>query len=224
MASTDRTAILTMVILLTASAAAISDSHTSFYDVVQSNGLPMGLFPKGISEYSVDPLSGAFELRMLSASPCDAKFETPLRYQCNITGRLSYGQVSDISGVAAQDLFLWLPVKSIRVDIPSSGLIYFDVGMVFKQFSLSFFETPKECNAVLGDGETVFLFEKGGAATRPVELSIQHFVNDSLKTSCFDLQDEDLLKQAIDLDLDLRDLHGHLEMERVTDEGQRAAS
>ncbi|XP_057800131.1 uncharacterized protein LOC131015728 [Salvia miltiorrhiza] len=92
-----------------------------------------------------------FQLRMLSASPSDAKFETPLRYQCNITGRLSYGQVSDLSGVAAQDLFLWLPVKSIRVDIPSSGLIYFDVGMVFKQFSLSFFKTPKECNALSGD-------------------------------------------------------------------------
>ncbi|KAL1552195.1 hypothetical protein AAHA92_13023 [Salvia divinorum] len=169
MASTDRAPILAIILMLTASAAVNSDSSASFYDVLQSNGLPMGLFPKGISEYSVDHLSGAFELRMLYASPCDAKFETPLRYQCNITGRLRYGQVSDLSGVAAQDLFLWLPVKSIRVDIPSSGLIYFDVGMVFKQFSLSFFETPKECNASLGDGETVVLFENGGGATRPVE-------------------------------------------------------
>ena len=41
---------------------------------------------------------------------------------------------------------MWFPVKNIRVDVPSSGLIYFDVGgVVFKQFSLSLFETPPDC-------------------------------------------------------------------------------
>lgn len=183
MASIDRATIVTTIILmLTASSTAANSASylkTSFYDVLQSNGLPMGLFPKGISEYSVDPISGLFELRMLYASPCDAKFETPLRYQCNITGRLSYGQLSDLSGVAAQDLFLWLPVRSIRVDIPSSGLIYFDVGMVFKQFSLSFFETPKDCNALHGDvanDDLVVFLDNGGDATRAVEVGIFEFV------------------------------------------------
>lgn len=48
--------------------------------------------------------------------------------------------------MSAQELFLWFPVKEIKVDVPSSGLIYFDVGgVVFKQFSLSLFESPPEC-------------------------------------------------------------------------------
>lgn len=48
--------------------------------------------------------------------------------------------------MSAQELFLWFPVKGIRVDVPSSGLIYFDVGgVVYKQFSLSLFETPPDC-------------------------------------------------------------------------------
>lgn len=74
------------------------------------------------------------------------------RMNCTMIGMfralLRYGQIGGLSGISAQDLFLWFPVKEIRVDIPSSGLIYFDVGVVFKQFSLSSFETPRDCTAV----------------------------------------------------------------------------
>ncbi len=56
-----------------------------------------------------------------------------------------------MSGISAQELFLWFPEKGVRVDVPSSGLIYFDVGVVYKQFSLSLFETPPDCKAVRGD-------------------------------------------------------------------------
>lgn len=82
---------------------------------------------------------------------CDTKFETHVRYDFNVSGTLSFGQIDEISGVVAQDLFLWFPVKGIRVDIPSSGLIYFDVGVVFKQFSLSLFETPRDCTVTAED-------------------------------------------------------------------------
>ncbi|KAK6156454.1 hypothetical protein DH2020_010702 [Rehmannia glutinosa] len=135
---------------------------TLLYDVLKSNGLPIGLFPKGISDFTLDPASGRFELRLLYPSPCDAKFETHVRYQCNITGSVSYGKIANLSGVAAQELFLWLSVKAIEVDVPSSGLIYFDVGVVFKQFSLSFFETPKDCDALKGGDrgdDVVVLFD-----------------------------------------------------------------
>ncbi|MFS7957584.1 hypothetical protein Hanom_Chr07g00668061 [Helianthus anomalus] len=36
----------------------------------------------------------------------------------------------------------------MQVDIPSSGLIYFDVGVISKQFSLSSFKSPRECLAI----------------------------------------------------------------------------
>ncbi|KAK6136378.1 hypothetical protein DH2020_029868 [Rehmannia glutinosa] len=116
----------------------------------------------GISDFALDLASGRFELRLLYPSPCDAKFETHVRYQCNITGSVSYGKIANLSGVAAQELFLWLSVKAIEVDVPSSGLIYFDVGVVFKQFSLSFFETPKDCDALKGGDrgdDVVVLFD-----------------------------------------------------------------
>ncbi|XP_011077150.1 uncharacterized protein LOC105161227 [Sesamum indicum] len=129
----------------------LAASSSSFYDVLESHALPIGLFPKGISSFSIDPPTGRFHLHLVYSSPCKAEFETHVRYQCNITGSISFAKIANLSGVAAQELFLWLPVKGIRVDVPSTGLIYFDVGVVFKQFSLSFFETPKECNAITGD-------------------------------------------------------------------------
>ncbi|CAJ2633409.1 unnamed protein product [Trifolium pratense] len=55
-------------------------------------------------------------------------------------------QIGELSGMTAQELFLWFPVKGIHVDLPSSGLIHFDVGVADKQFSLSLFEDPPDCN------------------------------------------------------------------------------
>ncbi|CAI9090856.1 OLC1v1025725C1 [Oldenlandia corymbosa var. corymbosa] len=123
-----------------------SNPSSSVEDVLKAHALPIGIFPKLISGFSLDPASGMFQLQVAN-SPCDAKFETPVRYDVNVTGVISYGKISDLSGVASQELFLWLPVKGIKVDVPSSGLIYFDVGVVSKQFSLSLFETPHDCSA-----------------------------------------------------------------------------
>lgn len=122
----------------------ISASET-IYELLRTNGLPMGLLPKGVTNFTFDNATGRFEVYLDQA--CNAKFEDEIHYDCNVTGNLTFGQISGLSGISAQDLFLWFPVKEIRVDIPSSGLIYFDVGVVSKQFSLSSFETPRECSA-----------------------------------------------------------------------------
>ncbi|CAL5333835.1 hypothetical protein ACSBR2_002039 [Camellia fascicularis] len=117
----------------------------SIYEVLRSHGLPMGLLPKGVEDFEFDD-TGKFQVHL--DQECNAKFENELHYDRNVSGTLSYGQIAGLSGISAQDLFLWFPVKEIRVDVPSSGLIYFDVGVVYKQFSLSLFETPRDCMAV----------------------------------------------------------------------------
>ncbi|KAF5930625.1 hypothetical protein HYC85_031498 [Camellia sinensis] len=119
---------------------------SSIYDVLRSNGLPMGLLPNGVKDFSLDE-AGRFVAYL--DQECNAKFENELHYDRNVSGTLSYGQIAGLSGISAQDLFLWFPVKEIRVDVPSSGLIYFDVGVVYKQFSLSLFESPRDCMALL---------------------------------------------------------------------------
>ncbi|KAI3450126.1 hypothetical protein Pfo_006791 [Paulownia fortunei] len=136
--------IFSLVSLMPASNEA---SESSIYEVLKLHGLPMGLLPKGVKNFSLDN-SGKFEVHLDRA--CNAKFENELHYDMNVSGTLRYGQIDGLSGISAQDLFLWFPVIEIRVDIPSSGLIYFDVGVVSKQFSLSSFETPRDCLAVPG--------------------------------------------------------------------------
>ncbi|VVA96818.1 unnamed protein product [Arabis nemorensis] len=133
--------------VLVAGISAISESET-IYEILQANGLPVGIFPKGVRGFNFDDKTGRFSVYLNQS--CDAKYETELHYDTNITGTIGYAKIVDLSGISAQELFLWLPVKGIRVDVPSSGLIFFDVGVVKKQYSLSLFETSRDCVAVRG--------------------------------------------------------------------------
>ncbi|XP_057780966.1 uncharacterized protein LOC130999456 [Salvia miltiorrhiza] len=141
--------LLSLSLLICSSLVILPFSHcveeASIYEALQLHGLPMGLLPKGIKNFTLES-SGMFEARLDRA--CNAKFENELHYDMRVSGALRYGRIDEVSGISAQDLFLWFPVIGIRVDVPSSGLIYFDVGVVSKQFSLSSFETPRDCFAV----------------------------------------------------------------------------
>ncbi|KAI9120052.1 hypothetical protein K1719_009021 [Acacia pycnantha] len=140
---------LSFISVLTATSASSSSSEkSSIYDVLQAHGLPKGLLPKGVKEFGIDG-EGRFWVHLDEA--CNAQFENELHFERNVSGNLTYGQIGELSGISAQDLFLWFPVKGIRVDVPNSGLIYFDVGVVRKQFSMSVFETPLDCVAVRHD-------------------------------------------------------------------------
>ncbi|TKY66218.1 hypothetical protein E2542_SST09085 [Spatholobus suberectus] len=139
--------------------ASSRDSNaTTIYEVLSEHGLPMGLFPKGVKEYAVGG-DGAFWVHLDEA--CNAKFENELHYERNVSGQLSYGMIDALTGLEAQDLFLWFCVKSIRVDVPSTGLIYFDVGAASKRFPLSLFETPPECVAVRSRHSTLHQGQSG---------------------------------------------------------------
>ncbi|XP_059297780.1 uncharacterized protein LOC132050528 [Lycium ferocissimum] len=124
------------------------EANSSIYEVLKSHGLPMGLLPKGVRNFTLDN-SGKFVVHL--DQPCNSKFEkkeNELHYERYVSGTLSYGQIDLITGISAKDLFLWFQVKKIYVSSSSSGVIYFDVGVVSKQFSLSSFDNPKECVAV----------------------------------------------------------------------------
>ncbi|XP_078169865.1 uncharacterized protein LOC144564191 isoform X2 [Carex rostrata] len=116
---------------------------TSVYDALQSHGLPRGLLPRGIESFTVNSSTGRFEATI--EPPCTATFYSDIHYNRTITGTLSYGEITSISGISALELFIWFPVLEIRVDVPSSGLICFDVGVVYKRYPLSLFELPPLC-------------------------------------------------------------------------------
>ncbi|CAN8265681.1 unnamed protein product [Cochlearia groenlandica] len=141
-----------LIAAVTISITVVSGEKDSIYEVLKAHALPMGLLPKGVKQYIVDIETGQFSVSLNQS--CKAKYESELHYNTNITGTIGYGSIGELSGISAKELFLLLPVKGIRVDIPSSGVIYFDVGVIRKQYSLSLFDTPRDCVPVEnGDGD-----------------------------------------------------------------------
>ncbi|XP_062015117.1 uncharacterized protein LOC133731723 [Rosa rugosa] len=64
--------------------------------------------------------------------PCYIQFEYLVYYETRITGKLSYGAITDLKGIQVQSLFFWFDLDEIRVDLPPSDSIYFTVGIMNK--------------------------------------------------------------------------------------------
>ncbi|KAJ8532618.1 hypothetical protein K7X08_012541 [Anisodus acutangulus] len=114
----------------------------SIHDLLKYKGLPRGLLPKEVKSYN---LSNSGLLEVFLDEPCLAKFDTMAFYDSVVKANLTYGSLAGVEGLSQQELFVWLPVKGIIVDDPSSGLILFDIGLAHKQLSLSLFEDPPHC-------------------------------------------------------------------------------
>ncbi|CAH9081491.1 unnamed protein product [Cuscuta epithymum] len=129
----------TLLLLFLLPVMASSDIH----DLLKNNGLPAGLFPRNaVKSYDVD---GDGRLQVFFERPCLAKYETRVFFDRVVRANLSYGGLIGLEGLSQEELFLWLPVKDIIVYDPSSGLILFDIGVAYKQMSLSLFEEPPLC-------------------------------------------------------------------------------
>ncbi|XP_057512769.1 uncharacterized protein LOC130794823 [Actinidia eriantha] len=55
------------------------------------------------------------------------QFDELVWYDKQVTGKISYGSISDLSGIQTKKLFLWVSVTAIEVD-SGSGMIEFYVG------------------------------------------------------------------------------------------------
>ncbi|KAL4278087.1 hypothetical protein GQ457_03G023590 [Hibiscus cannabinus] len=115
---------------------------SSIHDLLVSRGLPKGLLPKEVKSYT---LSENGTLQVFLDEPCLTKYENRVFFDTVVRANLSYGSLIGVVGLSQEELFLWLPVKDIIVDDPKSGLILFDIGLAYKQLSLSLFEEPPHC-------------------------------------------------------------------------------
>ncbi|KAM0952351.1 hypothetical protein DsansV1_C03g0035491 [Dioscorea sansibarensis] len=127
----------------------------SIHDLLRSHGLPGGLFPKSVESFIFNNQTGLLEAQLYS--PCYAKYDGMAFFDQMVRGNLSHGELRGVVGLSQEELFVWLPVKEIKVSDPASGVIYFDIGLARKQMSLSLFEEPPDCRpkgaALLGFGE-----------------------------------------------------------------------
>ena len=116
-------------------------------DLLPKYGLPKGLIPD-VASYTFDEATGAFEIHL--ASTCYVHFGSHLvYYERTITGKLSKGAISDLSGVQAKKLFLWVYVTGM-VAHPDKGTIEFQAGFISESLSASMFDEVPTCGTSVG--------------------------------------------------------------------------
>ncbi|KAK8691845.1 hypothetical protein V6N13_075340 [Hibiscus sabdariffa] len=112
------------------------------WDILPKFGLPRGLLPSTVTDYVLHD-DGRFVVML--ESPCYIQFEYLVYYEKTITGKLGYGSITDLEGIQVQRFFFWFDVDEIKVDLPPSDSIYFQVGFINKKLSVDQFKTVHSC-------------------------------------------------------------------------------
>ncbi|XP_043690702.1 uncharacterized protein LOC122641511 [Telopea speciosissima] len=135
-----------LLFLFFASALAISSVSASngitVYEILTQYGLPRGLLPDSVKKFSHTE-DGNFVVEL--EKPCYIQFENMVSYDQKITGTIKYGSITNLDGIKVKRFFLWLDVQEIRVDLPPSGFVYFQVGLINKKLDAGQFQTVQSC-------------------------------------------------------------------------------
>lgn len=57
------------------------------------------------------------------------------------------GSISNLKGIQVKRFLFWFDVDEIKVDLPPSSSIYFQVGIINKKLSVDQFQTVHSCNS-----------------------------------------------------------------------------
>ncbi|XP_062099240.1 uncharacterized protein LOC133805043 isoform X5 [Humulus lupulus] len=118
--------------------SSISDVH----DLLPKFSLPKGLLPN-FQSYS---LSGDDSFEVELKSPYYVYFDRYVYYDKKIIRKLSYGSVSNVTGIEAKMLLLWVSVTKIHTG-KGSDSIRFYVGSLFEDLPASKFENVPDCKS-----------------------------------------------------------------------------
>ena len=93
----------------------VDDAATTAYDVLAQNNLPRGLLPLGVKSYVLHP-GGAFQVML----PGECNFfvtvagkQFKFRYESSVSGIITSGSISRVSGVRIQVEFAWLGLNQV---------------------------------------------------------------------------------------------------------------
>lgn len=131
------------LLALTSSSISLSDDYPqTVYEILPKFGLPAGLLPANVMSYSLSE-DGSFVVEL--EKTCYIHFDYVVYYEKKITGKLKYGSISGLDGIQVKKLFLWLDVDQIKVDLPPSDSIYFQVGIINNKLDVGQFQTVHSC-------------------------------------------------------------------------------
>ncbi|XP_078429894.1 uncharacterized protein LOC144701942 [Wolffia australiana] len=136
--------LIVLVMIATIYSVEGGSNGTSVFDLLPTYRLPSGLLPNAVASYTLED-DGRFVVD-LDRPSCYIQFGSNLVfYDRKITGTLKIGSIRDLHGVQVQRLFLWLGVDEIKVDLPPSDFIYFQVGWISKRLPVGDFREVQSC-------------------------------------------------------------------------------
>ncbi|XP_071712424.1 uncharacterized protein At5g01610-like [Rutidosis leptorrhynchoides] len=138
MATSHVSLVLLALLAFSASASAIP----TIYEILTQYGFPVGVLPDSVTSYVADEATGTFEIYL--AKSCTVKYDYLVSFDTKITGKISYGHITELKGLKAQSLWFWLTVDEIKVDTAS---LQFTLGLVKVNIDIAEFETIPTCKA-----------------------------------------------------------------------------
>ncbi|OVA20687.1 Protein of unknown function DUF538 [Macleaya cordata] len=120
-----------------------NSNPTTVHDLLPQFGFPKGLLPDAVKSYSLSD-NGDFEVEL--DRPCYVHFDNLVYYDKKISGKLKYGVISDVSGIQAKKLFVWVTVTGIEVD-SDSYFIEFHVGFLSEKLPAEQFQNIPTCKS-----------------------------------------------------------------------------
>ncbi|XP_057417833.1 uncharacterized protein LOC130712029 [Lotus japonicus] len=122
----------------------ISSTSTDIHDLLPEYGFPKGLIPNNAISYTIST-DGFFTIQL--DSPCYVHFSDQylVYFHTRLTGKLSYGSVTRVSGIQAQILFLWPSVTGIKVH-KDSGMLEFFAGALSQKLPAEEFVNVPGCS------------------------------------------------------------------------------
>ncbi|KAH7661852.1 At5g01610-like protein [Dioscorea alata] len=120
-----------------------TSSASTVYEILTEYGLPQGLLPDAVKEYSLSS-NGDFVVELYK--PCYVHFSLLVYYEKTITGKLEHGQISNLSGIQVRKFFIWVGVDGI-VAGPDGRTLDFNAGMITEKHPVSEFAEIRPCKS-----------------------------------------------------------------------------
>jgi len=121
------------------------DAAKTAYDVLEQNNLPRGLLPLGVKSYVLHP-GGAFQVTL----PGECNFfvtvagkQFKFRYESSVSGIITSGSISRVSGVRIQVEFAWLGLNQVS---RSGNQLNIQLEKSTQSFPISAFAQSARCS------------------------------------------------------------------------------
>ncbi|CAA7399273.1 unnamed protein product [Spirodela intermedia] len=128
-------------LLSSSSSAAGGDANPSAHDLLVRFGLPRGLLPGNVVNYTVSE-DGEFSVEL--ATPCYIQFSDLAYYHRAIRGRISPGLISGVSGIQAKKFLIWVTISSVAADEEHST-VRFSNGVITESLPTADFADVRHC-------------------------------------------------------------------------------